>query len=152
MMDHGLVMQVAGILLQYGILLALLLFVSKLARAMFSDMKATYGMLQRDVQGRREATLEILEAPDASMVGRRIAFAGELTMGRGEDNSIVFHDAYISHHHVRLDVFQNRFCIEHAGGRSPTYVNARELPLQGRIFLKSGDIIKLGLVVLRFER
>ena len=152
MTETGMLMQTAGVLLQYGALFALLLFVLRLARSMFSDMAKTYREQQTEPQVKREAVLEIVEAPDKTMQGRRFAFTGELTIGRGEENSIVFHDAYISHHQARIGLYQNRFCIEDAGGKNPTYVNERELPPQGRIFLKNGDMIKLGLAVLRFER
>ncbi|BEU87362.1 hypothetical protein TAMA11512_08260 [Selenomonas sp. TAMA-11512] len=152
MTETGAVMQILSVILQYGALLALLLFVLRLSRAMFFDMRKTCRELKPEPQVRKEAVLEILEAPDASMAGRRFAFTGALTIGRGPENSIVFQDAYISHHHVRIVLYQNRFCVEDAGGKNPTFVNDKQLPPKGRIFLKSGDIIKLGLAVLRFER
>lgn len=143
--------KVLGIVLQYGLLIFLLLFVYKAINFMAKDSKA----IRTDIYTETEITVEeavltVLGAIDQRMIGRRFAFTEQISIGRSDDNDIVINDGYVSHHHAVITLYNNLYVIEDLGSRNRTLVNGQEL--EGRQYLQSGDMISVGTVVLQFGR
>ena len=92
----------------------------------------------------------MLEASEESLNGRRFAFSEQITLGRGEDNDIVIPEGFVSHHHAVIYPHGSQYVIEDLGSVNHTYVNDQKM--EGRAYIKPGDIVRIGMVTLRFER
>jgi pSer/pThr/pTyr-binding forkhead associated (FHA) protein len=141
--------RIVSVVLQYGMLLFLFMFVLRVARLIQRDIKgkAAFGVRETTAA---EAILTVLQAPDASLVGRRFAFTAEIAIGRSPDNDIVLNDTFVSHHHAVITRFNNLFVIEDLASSNHTYVN--DECLQQKTYLQANDRIRIGGVILRFER
>ena len=145
------IIKVLGIILQYGLLFLLLNFVYKLIKFMKNDSRDVIEDIYAVTEiSNEEAVLTVLEAADEAMVGQRFAFSDEIRIGRGSDNDIVLTDSFASHHHAVIALFNNLYAIEDLGSVNKTYVNG--VPIDGRQYLQSGDIITIGSVSLEFGR
>ena len=143
-------LRIISVLFQYGILLLLFLFISRLARMMFRDIKS----LREEIKPREflpsEAVLSVVETSEDGLAGKRFAFTHEINLGRGEDNDIRIPDTFVSHHHAVVRLVNNQYVIEYLGSVNHTYLN--DEILRGKAYLKPGDLIRIGFVVLKFER
>mgnify|MGYP000017362796 FL=1 len=139
-----------SVVFQYGILLLLFRFIARLVKAMFEDVK----VLQEEIKPREtlpsEAVLSVVEAGEAALAGKRFAFTQGITIGRSDDNDIRIPDSFVSHRHARVYLVNNQYVIEDMGSMNHTYLN--DGILQGKAYLKPGDLIRIGFVTLRFER
>ena len=120
--------------------------------------KEVKGSLLRVMQGREDGRVYDLDAL-ISASGRRL-----LTLGRGEQNSIDlvdFSESYISRRHCTLENRSHVYWIIRDGQWDPdgmqwvdstngTYVDSNKIGREG-CYLKSGNIITLGDMKLRFE-
>jgi len=145
-----LLLRVLSAAFQYGVLLLLFRFIARLAKAMFEDAKA----LRQEIKPREilpdEAVLSVVEAGDEALLGKRFAFTQGLTIGRSADNDIRIPDSFVSHRHAVVRLINNQYVIEDMGSMNHTYLN--DAILQGKAYLKPGDLIRIGFVTLRFER
>jgi FHA domain containing protein len=145
-----LLLRVLSAAFQYGVLLLLFRFIARLAKAMFEDAKA----LRQEIKPREilpdEAVLSVVEAGDEALLGKRFAFTQGLTIGRSADNDIRIPDSFVSHRHAVVRLVNNQYVIEDMGSMNHTYLN--DAILQGKAYLKPGDLIRIGFVTLRFER
>ncbi len=143
-------LRIISVLFQYGILLLLFLFISRLARMMFRDIKS----LREEIKPREflpsEAVLSVVETSEDGLAGKRFAFTHEINLGRGEDNDIRIPDTFVSHHHAVVRLVNKQYVIEDLGSVNHTYLN--DEILRGKAYLKPGDLIRIGFVVLKFER
>ncbi|MFC2741463.1 FHA domain-containing protein [uncultured Selenomonas sp.] len=150
MPGSDLLLRVLSAAFQYGVLLLLFRFIARLAKAMFEDAKA----LRQEIKPREilpdEAVLSVVEAGDEALLGKRFAFTQGLTIGRSADNDIRIPDSFVSHRHAVVRLVNNQYVIEDMGSMNHTYLN--DAILQGKAYLKPGDLIRIGFVTLRFER
>ena len=150
MPGSDLLLRVLSVAFQYGVLLLLFRFIARLAKAMFEDAKA----LRQEIKPREilpdEAVLSVVEAGDETLLGKRFAFTQGLTIGRSADNDIRIPDSFVSHRHAVVRLVNNQYVIEDMGSMNHTYLN--DAILQGKAYLKPGDLIRIGFVTLRFER
>lgn len=150
MPGSDLLLRVLSVAFQYGVLLLLFRFIARLAQAMFEDVKA----LRQEIKPREilpdEAVLSVVEAGDETLLGKRFAFTQGLTIGRSADNDIRIPDSFVSHRHAVVRLVNNQYVIEDMGSMNHTYLN--DAILQGKAYLKPGDLIRIGFVTLRFER
>ena len=150
MPGSDLLLRVLSVAFQYGVLLLLFRFIARLAQAMFEDVKA----LRQEIKPREilpdEAVLSVVEAGDEALLGKRFAFTQGLTIGRSADNDIRIPDSFVSHRHAVVRLVNNQYVIEDMGSMNHTYLN--DAILQGKAYLKPGDLIRIGFVTLRFER
>lgn len=150
MPGSDLLLRVLSVAFQYGVLLLLFRFIARLAKAMFEDAKA----LRQEIKPREilpdEAVLSVVEAGDEALLGKRFAFTQGLTIGRSADNDIRIPDSFVSHRHAVVRLVNNQYVIEDMGSMNHTYLN--DAILQGKAYLKPGDLIRIGFVTLRFER
>jgi len=111
--------KVLRVVLEYGMLLWLLYFTVRVARAIFRDFGASF----REEEGAKadEARITIVEAKgDEALLGRSFAFDGELTLGRGADNDIVIEENFVSHHHAVIFRRGSQYALEDLGSCNHT--------------------------------
>lgn len=138
------------VVLEYGMLLWLIWFSLKLTKRMFTEVRRETICQRRPETSQNEAVLVVLEASEESLNGRRFAFSEQITLGRGEDNDIVIPEGFVSHHHAVIYPHGSQYVIEDLGSVNHTYVNDQKM--EGRAYIKPGDIVRIGMVALRFER
>ena len=140
----------AGVILQYGMLLWLLYFLVKLGAIMRADLvklSASGGSYTEAADN--EAILTCV-AGDDKFLGRRFAFADKISLGRAGDNDIVLPENFVSHRHAVIRRKNNLYVIEDLGSANHTYLNDRELT--GRAYLKVGDHIRIGTLLFEFAK
>jgi pSer/pThr/pTyr-binding forkhead associated (FHA) protein len=74
---------------------------------------------------------------------------GELTLGRGEDNTFCFADASVSTHHARITTLFNASYIEDLGSTNGTYINGKKAQ---KHTLHDGDTVLLGEQLIRIVK
>ena len=144
------VIKIVSVIFQYGILLVLFRFIGKVVLYIRQDMHGLLADVHKKDVSMKEAVLTVVDTDDDSLSGRRFAFTEAISMGRGPENDIVIPDTYVSHHHAVITLVNNLYVIEDLNSVNHTYVN--EQILHGRAYLQAGDLIRIGLVTLRFER
>ncbi|WP_338080807.1 FHA domain-containing protein [Clostridium cochlearium] len=99
---------------------------------------------------RKVVGLEILEPGYNSSFkkGGVIPLRRELSIGRNAQNIFIIDDPYISSFHARIYLRNNNYIIEDLGSTNGTIVNNTKI--NGKKYLESGDIVKLGNTVLKF--
>lgn len=61
-----------------------------------------------------------------------------LTIGRSEDNAIIYNNKFVSQHHARITISANSITIQDLGSRNSTYVNGS---IVHQANLKNGDVV-----------
>ena len=143
-------LRVLSVVFQYGILLLLFRFIARLAQAMFRDAADLREEIKPPEILPGEAVLHVVEAGEEDLAGKRFAFTQGITIGRGGDADIRISDSFVSHRHAVVHLVNNQYVIEYMGSMNHTYLN--DQILQGKAYLKPGDRIRIGFVILRFER
>lgn len=136
--------------LEYGMLLWILWFAVKLTRRMFGEVRRETLRQRPPETSLHEAVLTVMDAGEEALQGHRFAFREQISVGRGEDNDIVIPEGYVSHHHAVIYQHGSQYVIEDLGSVNHTYVN--DQILEGRAYIKPGDIVRIGMVTMRFER
>lgn len=144
------ILKVVRVVLEYGMLLWLIYFVGKLVRGMFLDVKKESRAARKPEVSPREAILSVVDAREPELSGQRFAFGEQITIGRGSDNDVVIPESFVSHHHAAIYRHGSQYIVEDLGSVNHTYVNDQEL--EGRAYIQAGDVLRIGLVTLKFER
>jgi len=150
MQGAAMVIKVARVALEYGMLLWLIYFTVSLSRRMFGEVRQELKRQHKPVVKQNEAVLVVADAGEEELQGRRFAFHDEITIGRGAENDIRIAENFVSHRHATIFLHGAQYVIEDLGSVNHTYVNGQVL--EGRAYLKPGDEIRIGMVNLRFER
>lgn len=148
MPDISFPLKVLGVLFQYGILFFIYYFVYQIVKLIYHDLRV--GKTEKKHADLKEAILTIVETNDNNMMNRRFAFTKEISIGRGCENDIVVDDTYVSYHHAIICLVNNFYVIEDLNSVNHIYINGQLL--KKKKYLQNGDLIKIGLVTLRFER
>ena len=146
----AMLIKIARVLLEYGMLFWLLWFSLKLSKNIFKEIRRENIRQRAPETSQNEAVLSVIAAEEESLQGRRYAFVQQITIGRGEENDIVIPENFVSHHHAFIYQHENQYVIEDLGSVNHTYVNGNAL--SGKAYIKPGDEVQIGMVVLRFER
>ena len=146
----AMMIKAARVVLEYGMLLWLIFFVLRLMNKMFRDVRQEMRQQRKPLHSKNEAVLSVVEAQEDSLADRRFAFQEEITLGRSRENDVVIPENFVSHRHATIFLHGAQYVIEDLGSVNHTYVNGQ--PLQGKAYLKPGDMIRIGMVTLRFER
>ena len=97
---------------------------------------------------RPEANLLVLEYPN-NHPSKVIRFNKDITIGRGLDNDIVFHDdSRVSRHHARIEFKYGQFLFFDLNSTNGSLVNTRPVT---QIVLTPGDRISLGGLEVLFQ-
>ncbi|ERJ89523.1 FHA domain protein [Selenomonas sp. oral taxon 892 str. F0426] len=137
------------VLLEYGALLWLAYVVFRLGGAMFQTMRTDLREAGCKPQ-QSFGTAFLVAIAGEDIVGQRFPIGYEISIGRSTDNDIVLADNFVSHHHLLIYQRENTYIAEDLGSRNHTYLNDRILT--GRAYLRTGDVLRIGAAVLRFER
>lgn len=70
------------------------------------------------------------------------ALDGDVTIGRGSENSIVIKDPFISKEHVKFFYEEDSYYIEDLNSANGTYLNERKIETVEKLY--NGDIINIG--------
>ncbi|MCS6881115.1 MAG: FHA domain-containing protein [Oscillochloridaceae bacterium] len=90
-----------------------------------------------------------LEAGDTLLIGRKDNQRGIYPdVDLGLDGG---YDAGVSRRHAMISLQNGSYCIEDLASANGTFVNGRRLPPQEPFPIRSGDELKLGTLLLRFE-
>lgn len=146
----AMLIKIARVLLEYGMLFWLLWFSLKLSKNIFKEIRRENIRQRAPETSQNEAVLSVIAAEEESLQGRRYAFVQQITIGRGEENDIVIPENFVSHHHAVIYQHGNQYVIEDLGSVNHTYVNGNAL--SGKAYIKPGDKVQIGMVALRFER
>ncbi len=146
----AMLIKIARVLLEYGMLFWLLWFSLKLSKNIFKEIRRENIRQRPPETSQNEAVLSVIAAEEESLQGRRYAFVQQITIGRGEENDIVIPENFVSHHHAVIYQHGNQYVIEDLGSVNHTYVNGNAL--SGKAYIKPGDEVQIGMVALRFER
>lgn len=146
----AMLIKIARVLLEYGMLFWLLWFSLKLSKNIFKEIRRENIRQRAPETSQNEAVLSVIAAEEEPLQGRRYAFVQQITIGRGEENDIVIPENFVSHHHAVIYQHGNQYVIEDLGSVNHTYVNGNAL--SGKAYIKPGDEVQIGMVVLRFER
>lgn len=98
----------------------------------------------------RACKLVVIEDGNVNLYKKVFHLDEKLSIGRSNENDVVIDDSYVSHYHVVIKKVQNNYVIEDLKSINHTYLNQKILLKE--TILKSGDIIKIGLVTFKFER
>jgi len=131
--------------LQYALLGALYVFLYKVFHLLFEEFSSNFA--NEGENALRRASLAVI---DGAPEHRKYAFGDSVTIGRNADNDIVLRDQYISHYHARVRRVGDEYVLTDLDSINNTYLNGDAI--EGETALKSGDCIRVGRVVLKFER
>lgn len=114
-------------------------------------------IMNKDIKGgtrkrsqKKAAGLEIIEPGNSYNLKRGgvIPLQGQITIGRKEDNTFMLDDPYVSGKHAKIYAKSGDYIIEDLGSTNGTLVNDDQI--EGKKYLETGDIIKIGNTVLKF--
>ena len=137
---------IGGIL--FIIILYLIIYYS--LKIMYKDVKTggkTKGNYSDSVYG-----LEVIEAGVNSTLeqGSVIPIRGNVTLGRKQDNIIIFTEPFVSGNHGKIYVKNNSLYIEDLNSTNGIYVNDQKIEEQFK--LMADDEIKIGSAVFKVLR
>jgi pSer/pThr/pTyr-binding forkhead associated (FHA) protein len=126
-----------------------------LALVLYTFLGLTLYILWRDLKER--ADTEVGAPPPAALFEerenespRRIPLRPVTALGRAEDNTLILDDPFASAHHAIVLWREDRWWLEDLESHNGTYLNGEQVSDPKR--LSSGDRIRIGETVLRFER
>ncbi len=131
-------------------LLWLITFSVRLGHMMFRDIQQKRRNNELGVAKHMDAALTVLASKEDGMMGKRFVFSDQLSIGRDPDNDIVIPEQFVSHHHAILYKYNGQFILKDLGSRNHSYVN--DQLLTGSVVVKPGDVIRIGMVTLKFTR
>lgn len=91
--------------------------------------------------------LEILDGPDKGAQFQLVA--GEIKIGRGENNDVILHDPRCSREHAMLKITSQAVLIEDRGSSTGVSVDGQ---MSSRAFLSNGSKIVIGSTTLIFKK
>lgn len=152
-------MRWAIIFLQYSFLLCIYCFIYRIGRLIYQDLTRLPAISTQEqiIEEKQVSTLEaylsVVEAdePSGLLPGIRIPLQQTVMIGRSaKHNMIVIHEAFVSSEHALIQSYDNQYWISDLNSTNGTIVNGRRI--EDETPLKIGDQIKIGSVILRFER
>lgn len=133
--------------LQYAFLFLLYYFLYHIVRLMYRDLSEN----SSDAAAREAPSrLLVVEEGQTALAKNAFPFRLQLSLGRDGDNDVVIDNTYVSHHHALICRTEKNYVIEDLGSINHTYLNGEAL--REKTVLKNGDLIKIGVVIFRFER
>jgi pSer/pThr/pTyr-binding forkhead associated (FHA) protein len=94
-----------------------------------------------------KGTLQVIHAADAVLGGRAFPLDAEVTIGRGEENTLVVTSDQASRHHAAIRPDAGGHLLTDLGSTNGTFVNSK--PVKERR-LVHGDVIRVASTVLKY--
>ena len=136
----------------FGIIFIILLYVIiyYALKIMYKDVKT--GGKTKGNNSDRVYGLEVIEAGVNSTLeqGSVIPIRGNVTLGRKQDNIIIFTEPFVSGNHGKIYVKNNSLYIEDLNSTNGIYVNDQKIEEQFK--LMADDEIKIGSAVFKVLR
>jgi hypothetical protein len=148
MPDKVLVLNIVGVIIQYFFVALIYLFLFKIIKVIYKDLK-----LPKDntFSNRRDyACLTLVDSGQLDFQKDMFSIVETLSIGRASTNDIAIDDTFVSHEHVCITQNRGEYLITDLNSTNGTFVNGKRL-LEEKM-LTSGDLIKIGPAVFKFER
>ena len=130
-----------------GILLVFVLIAALTLRASLSVRSTQLAPASRT----RQPRLVVLAPGSTGLrAGTEFAVAGEMRVGRDDDNSIVLGDASVSGVHASIARTAGGWRLMDLGSTNGTTIDGRQIDGRGGV-LRGGERVGFGVVQLRFE-
>lgn len=110
-----------------------------------TDIKAALSTSDKEAQSKPACLLVIGGDLNGTIFDLR---PGVVTMGRSVENTFALEFEGISRNHMKLTVADGSVILEDIDSRNGTYLNNKKL--EGPASLTKGDIIKLGIIAMKF--
>jgi pSer/pThr/pTyr-binding forkhead associated (FHA) protein len=94
-----------------------------------------------------KATLQVIHAADPALQDRSCPLEVEVTIGRGEENTLVLSSDQASRQHARIRPDQGGHLLEDLGSTNGTFVNSKQVKERR---LVHGDVIRIASTVLKY--
>jgi pSer/pThr/pTyr-binding forkhead associated (FHA) protein len=94
-----------------------------------------------------KATLQVIHAADRPLQDRSYPLEGEVTIGRGDENTLVLSSDQASRRHASIRPEAGGHLLADLGSTNGTFVNSK--PVQERR-LVHGDVIRIASTVLKY--
>ncbi|WP_110952914.1 FHA domain-containing protein [Anaerosinus massiliensis] len=141
------IVDVLSIILQYGFILFIYYFIYKVVYLLYKDLNPNR---IKNEEENSYAKLILIDLDDPTKEKQIFSFVDIITIGRNNENDIIINDQYVSHYHAQIKRIDSNYILEDLDSINHTYLNNESI-VRNEV-LKSGDIIKIGLVTFRFER
>jgi hypothetical protein len=148
-----------AIMLKFGFLALLYLFLLWVARSALKDLRRTtapapdatgfHAAPVRDGGPSGDEAWLIVERGGGLKEGDRFDLFGGLSIGRSSDADVRIEDRYASGLHARIYARRGHFMLEDMNSTNGTLLNDAELA--GEAELVPGDVIRIGDTEFRFE-
>lgn len=156
--NQAIIIRWAIIFLQYCFLLGIYFFIYRIGTLIYRDLSRCSDVLAPEQVIERtavatDAYLMVLEADESSglVPGVRIALLETTMIGRNvQHNTIVIQESFVSSEHALIQLFNDQYWISDLNSTNGTMVNGSRI--EDETLLKNDDQIKIGSVILRFER
>ncbi|MFA6074421.1 MAG: FHA domain-containing protein [Negativicutes bacterium] len=137
----GYLINIAGVILQYLILIFLYLFLYKLAKNIYRDLKA---VKQSATKNFGSLTLKVVAAENLVGISLGELFRVDLNLniGRSENNDVVIASPTVSAEHAIISFKKGNYLITDFGSTNGTLLNGEKL--EGSAVIKIGDEIAIG--------
>ena len=137
----GFLINLAGVLLQYSILFFLYLFIYKLAKNIYRDLKSAK---QKAVKNAEQLFLKVITAEclDKISIGELVRVDTSLNIGRAENNDIVIASPIVSAEHAIVSFVKGNYIITDLDSTNGTFLNDKKI--SGSAIVKPGDEISIG--------
>ena len=134
---------IAGVLLQYLILFFLYLFLYKIAKNIYKDLKA---VKQSAVRNADKLFLKVVSTGNIEGIslGERFPVDMSLSIGRSDANDVVVNAPIVSAEHAIISVKKTVHVIVDLGSTNGTFVNGAKIERSATV--KEGDEITIGPV------
>ena len=94
-----------------------------------------------------KATLLVIHAADPGLQGRSFPLDAEVTVGRGEENTLVVSSDQASRHHASIRPDAGSHLLADLGSTNGTFVNSKAVKERR---LVHGDVIRIASTVLKY--
>jgi len=139
----GYFLNIAGVLLQYLILFFVYLFLYKIAKNIYVDLKTAK---RSAVKSAGKLLLKVVTTGniDRLSVGELFPVEMSLSLGRSETNDVVIAAPIVSAEHAMISVKKGNHIITDLGSTNGTFVNGKRI--DHSIAINKGDEITIGPV------
>ncbi len=139
------------LVLRLGLIAIIFFFVLVTAFVLRSGLASRPAVAARSRLAIRGSRLVVVSPAQTGLApGDAFAVAGEMTIGRDSENSIMLADPSVSGRHASVVRERDGFRLADFGSTNGTFVNGRPVDARG-VLLQGGEQLALGAVVLRFH-
>ena len=149
-----LIMNIAGSVLQYVLLLLIYYFIYRVIRIIAGDLRKS-PLLLKEIKEENTfkpiaAKLVAVDAFAGHPAGEIFLLGETAAIGRGENNNIVIDDNFVSHDHSSILYYKGEYWLTDLRSTNHTFLNDKMIT--DEVLLKNGDMIKVGRITFKFER